>query len=200
MTSNLPSFSEKKYEKIIDKKLQRKRAGVSTVIATTIIIAITIITGLALFAYTNSQTGVATAAFSQEATDFINYRNDRFVITNLSFKESDKCMTGTFEYCLTAYIFNNGNLPVQITSVSTGKDNGAIVPYCVDTLDQYIVIEPKNMAAVPFYGPAFIDPIDGSITCPPAVPDLVEEGVYSIRVASITGAYQTYFQKFTEVT
>lgn len=196
MTSNPPSFFDKKHENFIC-KLNRRRAGVSPVIATTIIIAITIVTGLALFAYTNSQTGAATAAFSQEATDFINYRNDRFVVANLSFKE-DKCVTTTAANCLTAYVFNNGNLPVKITTVSAGKDDGPLVPYCVDTPDQYVVIEPKNMAAVPFYGPALVDPVDGTITCPPASPDAVQGGIYSVRVASENGAYQMYFQKYTE--
>jgi hypothetical protein len=198
LTSTPPSFFEKGRKNVIVKKFNRKRAGVSPVIATTIIIAITIITGLALFAYTNSQTGVATEAFSQEATDFINYRNDRFVISYLSFKESDRCVTTTAEYCMSAYLFNNGNLPVRITTVSAGIDGGQMVPYCVDTWDQYVLVQPKNMAAVPFYGPAFVDPLDGTVSCPPAAPETVQEGVYNIRVASSNGAYQTYFQKYTE--
>jgi hypothetical protein len=197
LTSTPPSFFENKSKNVTGKKFNRKHAGVSPLISTMIIIAITIVTGLALFAYTNSQASVATNAFSQEATDFINYRNDRFVVANLSFKETGKCVVAPADYCFTAYIFNSGNLPVQITTVSAGRDNGPLLPYCVDTLNQYVIIEPKTMAAVPFYGPAFIDP-EGTVNCPPAVPELVEEGVYSARVASQTGAYQVYFQKFTE--
>jgi flagellin-like protein len=200
LTSNPPfSFFVKKRENVVTvKKVNKKRAGVSPVIATIIIIAITIVTGLALFAYTNSQADVATAAFSQEATDYINYRNDRFVVANLSFNESDSCITATPEYCLTAYVFNNGNLPVTITTISAGKDDSQMVPYCVDTLEQYVLIEPKNMSAIPFYGPATVDPSDGTVSCPPALPETVEEGIYSIRVTSTTGAYQLFFQKFTE--
>jgi hypothetical protein len=200
LTSNPPSFFENKRKNVTGKKLNRKRAGVSPLISTMIIIAITIVTGLALFAYTNSQAGAATEVFSQEATDFINYRNDRFVVANVGFKETGKCSVAPTDYCFTAYVFNSGNLPVQITTVSASQDDGQMAPYCVDTLNQFVIIEPKTMAAVPFYGPASVDPLDGTISCPPAVPDLVEEGVYSFRVASITGSYQMYFQKFTEPT
>lgn len=160
---------------------KRKREGVSPVIATTIILAITVTLGLALYSFVNSQSSVATQSFAQEATDYINYRNDRFVITSLSFQNDG----------ITAYIFNNGNIPVTINQVLVGFDE--LNYSCQATIIGSTPIGSKEIGTVKFTNIPKHDN-SGNIICggqiesPPAV--------YHVKVVSEAGSYQTYFQKY----
>jgi hypothetical protein len=161
--------------------LLKRRAGISPVIATTIILAITVTMGLALYGFVNSQSSVATQSFAQEATDYINYRNDRFVITSLSFQNNG----------ITAYVFNNGNIPVTINKVLVGFDE---LNYpCQGTITDSNPIKAKEIGTVIITNIPKHDN-SGNVTCggqletPPAV--------YHVKVISEAGSYQTYFQKY----
>ena len=174
----LPFFSKTKRSRPF---IQRKCAGISPVIATTIILAITVTMGLALYSFVNSQSTVATQSFAQEATDYINYRNDRFVITSLSFHNDG----------ITAYVFNNGNIPISITQVLVGFDE--LNYSCQATITGSSPIGAKQIGTVEFTNIPKHDN-SGNITCggqtesPPAV--------YHVKVVSEAGSYQTYFQKY----
>ena len=167
--------------RIGERKITKRRTGVSPVIATTIILAITISLGLALFSYVNSQTNVATKTFADEATDYINYRNDRFVVVGMGFKTQD-CAPSSAS-CVTAYLFNNGNLPVNVTTIFAGPSDNPSTPYPIATPEGFKIIEPKNMDSIPF---------DASTL--PSTPG--ESVVYHVKVQTATGSYHTYFQKY----
>lgn len=161
--------------------MERKRKGISPVIATTIILAITVTMGLALYSFVNSQSSAATQSFAQEATDYINYRNDRFVITSLSFQNNG----------ITAYVFNNGNIPVTIKQVLVGFDE--LNYSCQGTITDSNPIKAKEIGTVTITNIPKHDN-SGNVTCggqletPPAV--------YHVKVISDSGSYQTYFQKY----
>lgn len=170
MTSSPFSFFDNRRIKHSTKHCAfKKRAGISPVIATTIILAITVTLGLALYSFVNSQSNAATQSFAQEATDYINYRNDRFVITSLSFQNNG----------ITAYVFNSGNVPLRIAQVLVGFDE---LNYpCQATITDSSPIQPKEIGAVTFT-------CSGGLATPPVV--------YHVKVISEAGSYQTYFQKY----
>lgn len=97
----------------------RQRKAVSPVIATTIILAITITLGLALWGFANSGVGAATTQYSEAITEYGEVvRNHRFVIANMDFNNpsSDN---------LAFWVYNNGKLDATISSdhiILTCKD------------------------------------------------------------------------------
>lgn len=192
MTSTPPSFFTGKSTKNLR---FRRRAGVSPVIATTMILAITIALGLALYSFSLSQTNTSTQSFAQEATDYINYRNDRFVVTNISFN-TDKCGVGNSN-CVTTYVFNNGNLPVTISGVMFGEGLSSLGAYCIhlqnppagqsqDDALNTVTISPGTLTDVS------IDTDNGA--CGSTL-SLVDDHVYQAKLISKTGSYQETFQK-----
>ena len=180
----------------------KKRAGVSPLIATTIILAITITMGMALYSFVNSQSNVATQSFAQEATDYINFRNDRFVITNISFKTG---LCGNFSNgtkvpnCVSAYLFNSGEVPIAVNEVLFGTSSTSMQQYCIDIPDpntgkersfssNVVSIPSKKMLPVSFHTKACFG--SGEFPLPS------QDQVYYIKIATQNGAYQSAFQKY----
>jgi hypothetical protein len=181
----------------------RRRAGVSPLIATTIILAITITMGMALYSFVNSQSNVATQSFAQEATDYINFRNDRFVITNISFK-TDLC--GNFPNgtkvpnCVSAYLFNSGEVPITVNQVLFGTSSTSMQQYCIDIPDtknnnkersfasNVVSLPPKKMLSVSFHTRACFG--SGEFPLPS------QDQVYYMKIATQNGSYQSAFQKY----
>jgi hypothetical protein len=158
---------------------KRSRSAVSPVIATTIIIAITVVMGLALYSYANSQTNNLTEQFADEATDYINYKNDRFTITGLSFGTNDDSQK------FTAYIFNSGDRTLQIGSatVSDGTSS-AISAFCTDDG----TITSKDLNGIVFEACDTTNPFSGF--------DPSTTAVYHVKITTVNGSFQTYFQKY----
>jgi FlaG/FlaF family flagellin (archaellin) len=169
------------YEKLNKNKINCKRAGVSPVIATTMIMAITVVMGLALYSFTSSQTNVATKSFADEATDYINYKNDRFTVTGLAFK------TNSNPQQFTAYLFNNGDRVIKITDavLSVGTDSSALYKFCTNDG----TIASKDLKGILF------ESCD-SIAFPGFQSDT--PAVYQVKILSENGAFQTYFQKYNQ--
>jgi flagellin-like protein len=100
-TPSLPSF-------IFRKKNSRSRRGISPVIATTIILAITIALGLGLWGFANSGVGTATVQYSEAVTEYGDIvRNHRFIIANMDFNNP-----GSNQVAF--WIYNNGKLDATI--------------------------------------------------------------------------------------
>jgi hypothetical protein len=88
----------------------RKRAGISPVIATTIILAITITLGLALWSFANSGVGAATSQYSEAVTDYGEVvRTHRFVIANMDFNNPDD---GKVSF----WVYNNGKVDLTLSN------------------------------------------------------------------------------------
>src|SRR2546423_793444 len=81
----------------------RSRSGVSPVIATTIILAITIALGLALWSFANSGVGAATFAYANVITQYGDFVSDKFVITNVAFNYPANDQ-------VTFWVYNSGKL------------------------------------------------------------------------------------------
>jgi flagellin-like protein len=104
---------------IFGREIRRSRRGVSPVIATTIILAITIVLGLALWGFANSGVGTATTQYSEAVTEYGEIvRNHRFVIANMDFN-NPSINNVAF------WVYNNGKLDATISSdhvILTCKD------------------------------------------------------------------------------
>lgn len=191
----------------IKRGIIRKHAGVSPVIATTIILAITITMGLALYSYVNSASNTATQSFAQEVTDYVNYRNDRFVITNISYKTNlcGKFLNGTqITNCVSAYLFNSGDVPITINQVLLGANIISMQQYCIDIpnknnfevsqTNSTITIPPKKMQSVSFH--TLEVSIAGKPICLGEFKPPNQNQVFYTNVMTQNGSYQTAFQKY----
>lgn len=177
------------------KSSRHSRSGVSPVIATTIIMAITVTLGLTLYSFVNSQTNTATQSFAEEVTDYLNYRNDRFVVTDLSFK-TNGCGASLNSFCITAHVFNNGDKPVTISQISFGKDSASnMSPYCI-VVGTSGPINSHTMASVSFYGPAGNDNSNCTGFPNGGLTALNQPAVYYAKIVADSGSYQSYFEKF----
>lgn len=162
---------------------KKKHSGISPVIASVIILAITVTLGLALWSFVNSEVNVSTQTFASEVTDYINYLNDRFVIVNIAFGYDDiaanLCNNDT--RCVTVWIYNNGNLPVTVNSVFFGQTSSTMLPASAwESSDgpQDLQIQAKELRFLAFEHTA----------------DPVTDQTYYVRILSESGAQQTYFQ------
>jgi len=191
LTSSSPSFFGKMYDNIrnvnvkVNKNLNnknirnRKRAGVSPVIGTTLVVAITVAMGLGLYSFASSQTKVATKSFADEATDYINYKNDRFTVTGLAFKTNDNSQE------FTAYLFNNGDRTIKISDAILTDEADSSTAYTFCTSDG--TISSKDLRGIVFEAcgsPSF----SGFNPANPAV--------YEVKITSENGVFQTYFQRY----
>jgi hypothetical protein len=101
---SLPSFS------FLFGRKRRGRSGVSPLIATTILLGITVTLGLALWSFANAGVGTATQQYAKTVTDYGNFASDRFVIANIDF---DNPSPGYVAF----WIYNSGRLPTTMNNV-----------------------------------------------------------------------------------
>lgn len=86
---------------------QRKRAGITPVIATLMIIAVTIVAGGAVFFYVNSQAAIQEQRLGEANSSYLNFLNERFVTVNANFSSNK----------VTIWFYNNGNLTTKIQQI-----------------------------------------------------------------------------------
>jgi flagellin-like protein len=97
---------------VLRKGESKSRRGISPVIATTIILAITIVLGLALWGFANSGVGTATQKYSEAVTNYGEFAGDRFVIANIDFDNpSDSPKRVAF------WIFNSGKTTTTVSNI-----------------------------------------------------------------------------------
>ena len=161
------------------------RRGVSPVIATTIILAITIALGLALWSFANSGVGTATYTYANVITDYGQFVGDRFTIANMAFNYPSNDQ-------VTFWIYNSGKLTTDI------KD---VVLTCKDCTPADYSPAPGNLV-----GPNTSDPsdmtlaskqlgkysFDGNINGSTSIPS---GKTFELTVVSETGASQTFVKK-----
>jgi flagellin-like protein len=103
----------------------RQRRGVSPVIATTIILAVTISLGLALWGFANSGIGNAMVQYSEAVNEYGDIvRNHRYVIANMDFDNP----AATPPSHMSFWIYNNGKVETTISEahlIVTCKDCSA---------------------------------------------------------------------------
>lgn len=97
--------------------LERKRAGVSEILGTLIMVAITLIAAALVIGWVNGQATVSEGQYGQAVANNVNYLNEHFVILNIQFSASvgsgPGCTSNTGvspNYCneMIVSIYNNG--------------------------------------------------------------------------------------------
>lgn len=156
--------------------LNKTRAGVSPVIATTVILAITVSLGLALWSFANSGVSATTAQYADIITDYGKYASDRFVIVNVAFDHPSADSA-------TVWVYNSGQLSTNISSILlTCKD--CTTPFAAVSVDASQItpanpqVASKSLQALSFSSGT-----------------LADGNTYEITVTSNTGAYQTHYQE-----
>ncbi len=106
--------------KLRDQKVQatkeRTKAGLSELIATMMVVAITIASGFAVFSYVNSQAGVSAQQYGNTVTNSISSLGEQFVIVDANFTSSGNNVT--------IWIYNNGQInlqPIQVLIYNSSR-------------------------------------------------------------------------------
>jgi len=208
------SFFGKKHDNVNVKRLNRKRAGVSPVISTTIIIAITVVLGLGLWAFANSGVSTATQSYLDTVTKYGEFTSNTFAVANIDFNNPSNNH-------IAFWIFNSGK---QTTDFCHYDPNN---PFTCETNPSVAIL--CRDSGVPLAGRDLCqqDPIDPSLCLTRVMPDgntvndfrvapnelgkfymtvdkcdpgcapyTFENGkTYEITVISETGATQTFLKK-----
>jgi flagellin-like protein len=175
----------------------RRRRGISPVIATTIILAITIVLGLALWVFANSGVSNASIQYSEAIEDYGNIvRNHRYVIANIDLDPSNNEIT--------FWIYNNGKIDATISEnpiIVICKDVGCDSPMPnPTTLCKYEPSDPST-CLTDFTVPSkklrkfaiSMSPADPSAS--PPIGSIESGKTYEITVLSDAGLAQTYVKK-----
>ncbi|MCI0560424.1 MAG: hypothetical protein MN733_18210 [Nitrososphaera sp.] len=152
------------------------KRGVSPVIATTIILAITIVLGLSLWSFANSGVSTATQSYADVVTEYGKFTADRFVIASVAFNHP------TPDH-LTIWVYNSGRSDTTVATVLlTCKDCASFTPVQLteaDLKDGFMTVSPKTLQDMEF---------DALVT-------FTSGKTYQVQVISETGAHQTLYQK-----
>jgi flagellin-like protein len=90
---------------------KRQRSGISPVIASTVLIGITVVLGLALWSFANSGVGTATKEYADTVTDYGKFASDKFVVANMDFNNP-------LSNRISVWIYNSGNLATDFCAYS----------------------------------------------------------------------------------
>jgi FlaG/FlaF family flagellin (archaellin) len=105
----------------------RQRLGISPVISSTILIAITVTLGLSLWSFVNSQVNTSTESFASATTDYVNKVSERYVIVSMALGYQDPSLSTctNVSKCVTIWVYNYSERDVKVTNVhfSDSKDN-----------------------------------------------------------------------------
>lgn len=85
----------------------RKRKGLSELISTLLLVAMTLVAGVAIFGFVNTQAGVSELAYAQSVGASESFLQERFVASLVSYTSSS----------ITVYIYTNGQIPSQFAQI-----------------------------------------------------------------------------------
>jgi len=159
----------------------RRRSGVSPVIATTIILAITIVLGISLWSFANSGVSAATETYANVVKEYGKFTSDRFVVTSAAFDyQNDNDMV--------VWVYNSGKFDTTIQSVIVtckGTCSALFKPLPLteaDLLSGNMTIATHTLKDLRFASSARNEVFTPGET-------------YQVQVVSETGAFQTIYQK-----
>jgi hypothetical protein len=90
---------------------------VSELVATMLLLAMTIIAGFALFGFVRDQAGISELSYAQSVGGTNSYLAERFVVTLLSFTSTS----------VSVYLYTNGQIPTQVAQIEVyGPTRGAL--------------------------------------------------------------------------
>ena len=155
----------------------RKRSrAVTPIVATMLMIAVTLISGMAVFAYVNSQAGVSERRLGDATASYLNFLNERFLIVNANFSSNK----------VTIWFYNNGNLMTKIQQITVYNSTSSLyVVYSASLNTGYQV--PALPLTVPDAGTATI-----TLTLPSQ--SFRSGRTYFIQAIALYGNTYTYYQ------
>jgi flagellin-like protein len=89
----------------------KKRRGLSDLVATVLLVAITLISGAALFGYVNGQAAGSENQLGAANEANVNFLKERFVIVDVNFSQSNPSTS------ISIWIYNNGVVTLNITQI-----------------------------------------------------------------------------------
>lgn len=140
------------------RNVKSRKRGVSPVVATTIIIAVTLVVGFAVFAFVNAQSAVASQAMGEDTATYVNYLRERFVITNVAF-DYNASIPGASSGKITIWIYNNGNITTQVNQLFIGTLPTSLTPITSFTTSPSSLAKGEGGHIVFDYDPDDDDPI-----------------------------------------
>ena len=182
-------------------KKVRRSSGISPVIATTILLGITVTLGLALWSFANAGVSTATQEYADTVTDYGKFASDRFIVPSVVYDYADGATSAND---LTVYVYNSGRFDTQITSVIvTCRD-------CSPAFDPITLqIDPDDLASDDLDPNGSAQPNESTDGIVPSKllmhldfdssalgANFVSGFTYQVQVISDTGAYQTIYQKY----
>jgi|SRR5579863_3987355 len=92
-------------------KIGNRKGGLSDLVATVLLVAMTLIAGAALFGYVNGQAANSENQLGKGNANNVNFLNERFVIVDLNFS------LGNPSTAVSIWIYNNGAVTLNVTQV-----------------------------------------------------------------------------------
>lgn len=91
----------------------RKRAGVSDLVASLLTLAITVIVGVSVFGFVNAQSSMSSQSYGESVNTYVEQMREKFVIVNaaLNYPSSDK---------VTVWFYNYGGIDTQMVQIYIG--------------------------------------------------------------------------------
>jgi hypothetical protein len=163
----------------------RIRSGVSPVIATTIILAITIVLGLSLWSFANSGVSAATESYANVVKEYGKFTSDRFVVPTVAFDFPNPDD-------MVVWIYNSGKFDTQIQSVIVTCKGTCAVSFSPVQLTGNDLLPPQTTGDMTIASNTlkelhFDSSAKGAVFTP--------GDTYQVQVVSETGAFQTIYQK-----
>ena len=178
-------------------KLSKSRRGVSPVIATTIILAITVVLGLTLWSFANAGVSKATYEYAEVVTDYGEFTSDKFVIADIDFNNPSSNR-------IAFWVFNSGKTSSTVNNVAViCKDVGCTQPSPqIESLCQHDPSSPDDInncltktlpdgTFVPDYDIPSKDFRKFSVD----VTTIQSGTTYEMTIVSDTGALQTFMKR-----
>ena len=122
-------------------RMGRRGRGISELMGTLLMIAITLIAGVAVYGWVNSQAGVSESALGANAVKQANYYKESLVIVSVQFYadtgsgQTACTAVGSYTYCdeMAIAVYNNGGVGLTVANIivltaSSTTTTGGVVP------------------------------------------------------------------------
>jgi len=162
-------------------KKTKVRSGVSPVIATTIILAITIVLGISLWSFANNGVSTAAETYANAVKEYGKFTSDRFVVTSAAFDYPNPDD-------MVVWVYNSGKFDTNIQSVIVSCKGTCSADFIslqltgADLLTGDMTIASHTLKELRFATSARGEVFTAGET-------------YQVQVISETGAFQTIYQK-----
>ena len=106
--------------------------AVSELVGTLIMVAITLVAGAAVFGWINGQATTSETAYGASVANNVNFLRERFVIVATNFTNTASPCSGIKCFStLGVYLYNNGQLTVNISRITISTPPGASSTFTV---------------------------------------------------------------------